>query len=156
MHVKGAEGWQIKEAADAVGVRLYNFRKSGKGFAFQLKTGEPRELREDWRGKQRWMPRYQRLSQRERRSTAKGYEGTWFAPVVPGAVCWHGHRDFLRALFERAPEAVVRTAFITYRGKEDFERNYRETRYGKPGVGNTYMGAQPTAYAEACTCRGEE
>lgn len=100
MHVKGAEYFEIQEAADATGVRLYNLRESGKGFTgftFQLKTGERSEQRPDWRGKLRWMPRYQRLSQRDRQSTAKGYEGKWFTPVVPGAVCWHGHRDFLRA-----------------------------------------------------------
>ena len=25
---------------------------------------------------------------------------------VPGAVCWHGHRDFMRALFRLAPESM--------------------------------------------------
>lgn len=137
-------------AADEVGVRLYNLRESGKGLAFILKTGKPIVQATDWRGKLRWFPRYQRLSVRERRSTARGYEGIPFFPVVPGAVCWHGHRDFLRALFRKLPDARVRTALATYRGAEHFETTYPETYGGAPDNGGFCGHVRP--YGSACTC----
>lgn len=158
MNVKNATSSQIEDAADVVGVRPYNLRESGKGYAFQLKTRADGAMRQrlDWRGKLVLTAPYQRLSTQVKRSTAKGYEGTEYQAVVPGAVCWHGHRDFLRELFRLAPDAVVRTAFITYRGAADFEQNYRETRYGKPGEGSTIYGSSAVPYAEACTCAENE
>jgi len=134
-------------------VRLYNLRDSGRGIAFTLKVGEPSELRQDWRGRLKLMPRYQRKSTWERLSTAKGFEGVPFYPTVPGAVCWHGHRDFLRALYAKIPDAKVHTAFITYLGASDFERRHLETWDGAPGSSaeaSAFAGARP--YQDACTC----
>lgn len=60
------------------------------------------------------------------------------------AVCWHGHRDFMRALFRLAPDARIKTALADYRGADDFERKYRQT-YGN---GNHYN----LSYGQACNC----
>ncbi len=140
-------------AASEVGVRLYNLRPSGKGVAFQLKTGEPNEKRVDWRGKLKWQARYQRLSRRENVSIARGTAGVTYNSVVPGAVCWHGHRDFLRALYARVPDAKVRTAFITYQGREHFEDNYQRTWDGPVTRPTTFAYAnQAKPYIDACTC----
>lgn len=49
------------------------------------------------------------------------------------AVCWHGHRDFLRRLFEANPDAVVGSTLAMYKGGEDFRRKYPETE--QPGMG---------------------
>lgn len=147
------ELWAYAEqAAEEIGVRLYNLRHSGKGIAFTLKTGNKIERREDWRGKQHWAAKYQRTSQRERTSSAKGFEGVRFYPTIPGAVCWHGHRDFLRALYRRVPDAKIRTAFITYQNAEDFEARYRDTYDGAPGGNNTQRHVYYRPYEDACTC----
>lgn len=148
MKVTGATLQEIEQAADETGIRLYNLRVSGHGYAFTLKTGEPNEQRIDWRGKLVRAPRYQRLSQCAQRSTARGHEGKEFARVVPGVVCWHGHRDFFRALYKLAPQAVVRTAMAVYRNAGNFESQFEATRY----AGGDRMGVHMTPYADACTC----
>lgn len=148
MKVTGATIDEIQQAADKTGVRLYNLRESGHGYAFTLKTGEKNSQRVDWRGKLVWSAPYMRVSQRERQSTARGQEGKWFARTVPGAVCWHGHRDFFRALYRLAPKAVVRTAMATYRNASNFESQYRETQH----QGGDRMGVHMTPYADACIC----
>lgn len=144
-----------EEAARQVGVRLYNLRETSNsrnfGIAFTLKTGDKIERRKDWRGKFKLMPMYQRYTIRERHSSAKGHEGKIFYPVVPGAVCWHGHRDFLRAFYRLIPNAKIRTAFITYTGARDFEARYRSTYDGGPknGTGG-FASCRP--YEDACSC----
>ena len=147
--------WSAAEdAAQTAGVRVYNLRESGKGIAFTLKTGEHAEPRVDWRGKVKLSPRYQRLSQRAERSTARGFEGVEYQKVVPGAVCWHGHRDFLRAFYALVPDAKIRTAFITYQNAEHFEATYRDTYDGKPNKparSFAYV-SNIKPYADACTC----
>lgn len=49
--------------------------------------------------------------------------------VMPGLVNWYGYRDFFRALFSLAPDAIIRTAWETYHGKDDFCRRYHETAF---------------------------
>lgn len=36
---------------------------------------------------------------------------------------WHGHRDFFMEVYERAPEARIKTAMADCRGSEDFRKN---------------------------------
>lgn len=130
------------KAAQDVGVRLYNFRQSGKsGIAFTLKTGEPTELRINNRGKLVLSPKYQRLSQRMDSQR-----------VVPGAVCWHGHRDWFRAFYRLVPDAKIRTSFITYQSAQHFEDNFEGTYNGpaKDSAGSFAGYARP--YQDACTC----
>lgn len=62
------------------------------------------------------------------------------------AVCWHGHRDLMRLLFERHPDARLKSALADYRGAEDFDRKYLGTR----GSTNAYNVG--LSYGEACTC----
>ncbi|MHC4278166.1 MAG: hypothetical protein ACYSTI_12725 [Planctomycetota bacterium] len=47
------------------------------------------------------------------------------------AVCWHAHRDFMRAVFEINPEAKIKTSFTAYNNAEHFEENYRDSKFGK-------------------------
>jgi hypothetical protein len=119
-------------AAAKVGVRLYNLRQSGKGIAFTLKTEGPR-------------PKYRRFS---RRLHSRSEQRT-----VPGRVCWHGVRDFLRALYDLVPDARVRTAMATYRDSEDFERAYPET-YTKESEYMGYMMQAPIY--QSCACGGRK
>lgn len=70
-----------------------------------------------------------------------GYHGR----TVPGAVCWHGHRAFMRELFKLAPETVIRTGLATYKGSQHFEDTHEATRYarGKPGAFMEGAAVQP-------------
>ena len=72
--------------------------------------------------------------------------------TVPGRVCWHGHRDFFRALFELVPGATVKTGLATYRGKEHFEQTYRDTR-GASGTSGGFIGF---VGHEVCDCEDDE
>jgi len=63
------------------------------------------------------------------------------------AVCWHGFRDYFRAVFSKAPDAVFRTAYDTWRGSDDFEARYRES--GHRNIGSPIA---PVSAAEACRC----
>jgi hypothetical protein len=145
---------QLQQAADKVGVRLYTHalrwdkrdetplarpcRKSSTGeeFRFQLKTrprsdGKPAS--------------YRRLSQRAHYKSKTGKPWT-----IPGAVCWHGHRDFFRALYRIAPDAWIKTALAVYTSAKQFEQSFPETA-NHP---SEYMGmrAEFTPYSQACSC----
>jgi len=65
------------------------------------------------------------------------------------AVCWHGFRDFLRAVYRLEPNAVFYTAFDTWRGSEDFEARYQDS-----GFRNIGSQAMPISACEACRCPG--
>jgi hypothetical protein len=89
-----------------------------------------------------------------RRKGEKGnapYQRTSFSYFRRGgrvhAVCWHGFRDFFRAVYRREPDAVFKTAIATYQGSADFEDRYPET--GHRNVGPPIA---PLAMAEACEC----
>ena len=67
------------------------------------------------------------------------------------ALCWHGHRDLFRDLFEAydpddTGEIEIRTSFANYRSKSDFEREYPLT---DRNIGSQ---VQPMRYSEACEC----
>lgn len=56
------------------------------------------------------------------------------------AVCWHGHREWMRAIFAEYPETVIRSALATYKGAEHFEETHEGTsREGLSG-------------SQSCTC----
>lgn len=63
------------------------------------------------------------------------------------AVCWHGHRDFMRAVFELDSDATFRTAVDTWDGSEDFEQ--RHTFSGYRNIGSQMY---PQSYSDACRC----
>lgn len=132
---------QIHEAAERVGVRAKSaghYPRDGREPLAskpcrKSTTGE--EIRFVIRTSVR---RYQRLS----RNTGR---------VVPGDVCWHGHRDFFRALFEIAPDAWVKTAKAVYAGREGFEKGYRATLSDPRGPWGPSI-----PYHQACTCTAAE
>jgi hypothetical protein len=153
MQVRNATEEQVYTAAEEVGVRICNLRCGGSRrpyLTFILRTGEPSVYRRDWRGKTQLAPAYQRKSQRARISTAKETHGKVFCPTVPGAVCWHGHAAFYRALYKLAPNAWVRTAKAVYTSAEQFEATYRDSA-NKPG--GAFSGPySPLPYQQACGC----
>lgn len=66
------------------------------------------------------------------------------------AICWHGHRDWMRAVFSVNPDATIRTGLIggiVYRGAEEFEETYRDTGYRNVG-----SQLYPRWMCEVCTC----
>lgn len=132
MHVKNATEQALKEAANAVGVRINGPTPSRGGYRFTLRTdGYGPELR------------YGRRSFRRNRDGSRRR--------VPGAVCWHGHRDFMHELFARCPDAVLVTALATYRGRADFEAKFPATYWRKSrAAGVMFMPEAPEALP--CDC----
>ncbi len=63
------------------------------------------------------------------------------------AVCWHGHADFMTAVYQRDPKARFETAFATYSDRADFARNYVETAFRNVGAP-----IAPVSAASACRC----
>lgn len=63
------------------------------------------------------------------------------------AACWHAYRDVLTELFNRFPNAVVRTAMAHYKGQDGFNENYPDTAY--INVGSAF---QPMYAKEMCEC----
>lgn len=153
MNVKGVTYAQISEAAEEVGVRIYNYQDKGKQkmidnrlqwlleCTFTLKTGDPRiwlaPLNRDGKAP-KMLARFRRFSERT-------------GHTIPGAVCWHGHRDFLRALFHLAPNATVKTAVAVYRGADNFEATYRATA-SSPSSWQSASWSQTVSTDNACSC----
>ena len=63
------------------------------------------------------------------------------------AVCWHGFRDFFRALFAVTPDAIAKTALATYDGADGFEATYPTTAF--VNVGSHYC---PAYACDMCEC----
>lgn len=125
---------QVREAAASVGLALHSdwngggISRDGRALRFRLAvdTASPRNS-------SGFLP-FQRMSQ-----TLGVNEGRKIA-----AVCWHGHRAFMRALFAVAPDARIKTALADYRGVVDFERTHADTF----GQANGYH----LSYGQACGC----
>jgi hypothetical protein len=62
------------------------------------------------------------------------------------AVCWHGHRDIMRDLFQLHPDARLKSALADYRGAQDFEEKHLDTQ------GSTNHWNVGLSYGEACVC----
>lgn len=110
----------LEAVAKSVGVTLYEVRPTntkGTGWQFTLRPNGSR---------------YYRRGRNNRR--------VW-------AVCWHGHRDFFRALFDLAPDAKVRTTVARYDGREGFEKTYPST--GDRNIGSIF---EPLPLRYACDC----
>ena len=107
----------LGRAADTAGVDLKNLRRQGNGFAFTLALTGER-----WR--------------------RRGHDGRRIA-----SVCWHGHRTFMEAMFNLAPNARLKSMVVTYEGRTDFWANHDAT--GNRNVGSMM---QPLAYRDACDC----
>jgi hypothetical protein len=63
------------------------------------------------------------------------------------AVCWHGWRDYFRAVYQTTPDATFRTVVDTWRGSQDFE-----ARFAASGRKNIGPPIAPVAMADACRC----
>ena len=63
------------------------------------------------------------------------------------AICWHGFRDYFRAVYKRAPEASFRTALATYKDRDHFEATF-----GPTGYRNIGSKMYPVQIREACFC----
>jgi len=119
----------LQDAAREVGVELRNLRPEGRGFRFTLGLGDKRPA---WRGEKNVAP-YTRLNHQLSRRV--------------GAVCWHGYRDFLQAVFDESPEAICITAMARYAGRAGFNANFLRT--GSRDIGSAFS---PMRYADACFC----
>ncbi|MBU1621879.1 MAG: hypothetical protein KJ604_20680 [Gammaproteobacteria bacterium] len=133
---------QLRTAAAAIGAILVDFQTKntrGTRVRFRLAPGPTRP--------------YGRLSPNMERA-----DGT---PRRIHAVCWHGHREFFRALFLIAPDARVQTTMlgrvsrfnppntdpIRWYTAENFERVF-------PSTGDVNIGSQfrPCLMRDACAC----
>lgn len=144
MEAIGVTQEQLEKAAgppSGAPVRLYGLRPTAKGWRFTLKTYTPTGC--NGRPAKAATP-YRRLSQHVDRKK----DGTPYQRTVPGAVCWHGHRDFFRALYKLAPEAIIKTALATYRNSRHFEEAFPGTR--QVATDSPRMNTVP--YDQACTC----
>lgn len=122
---------QIREAAHSVGLAIHSdcgIAQDGRALRFRLAVDSTAD-RDAWG----FLP-YQRAS-----TWRGGGPGRRVA-----AVCWHGHRDFMRALFSLAPDMRLKTALADYRGADHFEGTYLDTF----GTGNEYN----VSYGQACNC----
>ena len=104
----------------------------GRAYSFGLR---PDKSTKDENGKGTGY-RYQRLSASWYNDQRKVY-----------AVCWHGHRDFMRRLFQHDPEARIKTHVADYKGQENFEATYVDTGYQNVGAP-----IYPRYRADVCTC----
>lgn len=119
MNVKGMSRSELESIASSLDVRLYNFRGEQDGSAsFVLRPNDP----------DRWRRR--------------GHTGRriW-------AVCYHGHYAFMRMVFERSPDAEIRTSMARYVGRADFER--KALGVGDRNIGNRW---NPLSLNNACDC----
>lgn len=132
MKAVGVHLADLDNTAQEIGVRLYDLdgpsgRKSDRyQFRLALDSGSPLGQR-----------KYQRLS-----------ANNFMPQRRVAAVCWHGHRDFFRALFKRCPDAQIVTAVARYHGREDFETKFEAT--GDQNIGSQWY---PMLYRDACECQ---
>ena len=128
----------LYDIAEDIGVRISDrgttfdhrpeIRKTGRAYNFSLR---PSEYRDEYGNHH-----YQRVSASAFTSGRRVH-----------AVCWHGHRDFMKALYERDPDARIKTMWADYKGVADFEEKFPETAYRN--VGSMMY---PMFASEVCTC----
>ena len=119
MIVRNSTEEAVYAAAKDVNVNIVNARPAGRGIRFTLGlTGE------------------------------KQYQRTGFTGRKVNAVCFHGHLEFMRALYRRSPEAKIITSMATYESANDLE-------YGEGAVADRNVGSMmnPALYHELCTCQ---
>lgn len=130
---------QLYDIAEEIGVkiadrgsvneRVHSIPRVGRAYSFGLR---PDKTTRDEDGNYR----YQRLSASWHNDQRRVF-----------AVCWHGHRDFMRELFVRDPSARIKSAVADYRGVEEFEDKHPDTAYRNVGAP-----IWPRTMAEVCTC----
>lgn len=128
MIAKGITAEQLQAAADEIGVTLDMNPTNERGDRHRVKVNPG-----DWKDPETGDRKYQHRS--------------WSSDRRVHAVCWHGFRDFFRACFRRAPDAVFTTAMDKWDGSDDFEARYRQS-----GLRNVGSMVQPCLACEACSC----
>ena len=141
MKAWGLSESDIRAAAQSVGLRIHGWphgdiTPDGRALRFRLALDTSQTRRDDGS-----LP-FQRVST----NAWRRHESE--RPRRVNAVCWHGHREFMRAAFRVNPDARIKTALADYRGSDDFERTHRETF----GSGNEWN----LAYGSACSCPSDE
>lgn len=134
----------LEAAAEEVGVRAEIDRR-GSGWKvklFPLVTDDMRTAS----GRRRVVDGQSVRAKYQRRS-ASGFR----PDRMVHAICWHGFRDFFRAVYRREPAAVFRTAFAVYRGSDNFESAFPDT-----AARNIGSRMYPVAADEACFCGARE
>ena len=63
------------------------------------------------------------------------------------AICWHGFRDFMIAMYELDSNLRFVTAKATYNNKDDFYIKFPDTAYKNIG---SYI--EPLNFGDACLC----
>lgn len=116
MILRGVPKEYIYRVAEDMGITIYNFREEGTGFAFVLRPASGSDA-------------YRAASNTGRRKWAISYEG---------------HYVFMEAIFNRFPEAKLRSALAKYNGQDEFYRF-------APIVGLTNVGSMinPVRYEDA-------
>jgi len=120
----------LEGAARKVGVKL-DVEPKGRGFRVKVYPSDSSAEREHYRAK-RYACRTQAGEPRMKRVYA---------------VCWHGFRDFFRAVYAKEPKAIFRTAMATYNGRDDFRRNFEAT--GDRNIGSMMI---PLSARDGCAC----
>ena len=128
MKVWNVDETTLRQCAREVGVKLHETREVGRAVQFTLRPDGDKD--ED--GNYRW----QRLSASVLHDERRVF-----------AVCWHGHRAFMREVFAANPDARIKTAWADYRGSEHFEETHGDTAY--QNVGSLMY---PRYACEVCTC----
>lgn len=148
MEIRNVTAEQLEHAAHKAVVRMVQGGAWGARHGMVEPIGATREGGRKWRITLRTVmgedgrPVWGRLGFRRRK------DGTRCR--VPGAVCWHGHRAFMRALLEVAPHAVIVTGMARYDGREHFEHAHWAT--AERNLGSV---VDPVYYADLCDCEAE-
>jgi hypothetical protein len=66
-------------------------------------------------------------------------------------LCAHGHAHPYTAIFERSPNAVIRTALATYKGSAHFLSTFEDVM--ERNVGSRYY---PVRFADSCSCPSDD
>lgn len=133
MKVYNVKQESILQAGRACMVQIENLRPlNGKGTAYAFTLRPDKDTRDKETGFCQW----QRVSSSWSRQGRK----VW-------AVCYHGHKQFLRVLFEKEPSCRVVSSMATFDGQEDFLRNAWEV--AEKNVGSIMY---PISYGETCNC----
>lgn len=126
---------ELRDIAASVGVKIHSdyagsgICKNGRAWNFRLALNSDIPKRDSGY-------KYQRVS-------ASTYQNNRRV----AAVCWHGHRDFMRAVFARDADARIKSAISDYRGSEAFELDFPATAYRN--VGSLMY---PMFMKDTCTC----
>ncbi len=143
MKVKGVSEAQIRAIAADLGFRLDNTRSEGRYFLFVLRMATPIG-RGGWRKAPQAALRYRKRGYSSHMRGSGAFGGN-------GAVCFHGHKEFMERIFKFNPDAVIRTKMAAYLGLDSFNEQF-------PGVGAKNVGSMmyPLRYEDACDCDGSE